>query len=343
MVDTRVIIITVDISYRRKFTKVLVSLFVFSQYNKVITSVGAAIAFVDAHRSAISLHADNRFEDLFLEDVNLNGSVIFLSVVSLFIIKNLFLFLYLILNLAVIFVSGVGELFYSEHISMIGESHRKHIVLSTFLNQVRHFRHTVEDREMRVYVQMREMFRSICSVERSKCIRFGRLLRLFFFNIGNDFYSGRFYHFRISFLKIFKELLTFFYLFVDDIDTHEFEEHAGGSLHVGGSVMSHIKSLVEQQLMNLSKFRFLKLTSRTSSQLTEISGLLRTSVDDIHTSERIDTFDSQKFASRYIQVETDVMSNNIFHVFQVIQEKIENIVEVFTYVKSVFRTDTMHH
>ena len=145
MVDTRVVIITVDISYRRKFTKILISLFIFCQYNKVITSVGAPVAFVDTHWSAVSLHTDDRLEYLFLEKINLNSSVVFLRILSLFIIKNLLLLLYLIFNLSVIFVSSIGELFDTKHISMIGESHGEHIVLSTFLDKVRHFRHTVED------------------------------------------------------------------------------------------------------------------------------------------------------------------------------------------------------
>ena len=107
--------------------------------------------------------------------------------------------------------------------------------------------------------------------------------------------------------------------------------------------MSHIEALVEQQLMYLCKFRLLELTTWTTAEFTEIGSLLSASVDDIHTPERIDTFDSQKLTSSYIEVEAYIMSHDIFYIFQILQENIENVVEVFSYVKSMFCTDTMNH
>ena len=161
MVDTRIVVITIDISYRRKFAKVFVALFVFSQYNKVITSVGATVTLVDAHRSAVSLHTEYRFKHLFLKNINLYGSVIFLRIGRFFVIQNLLLIFYLIFNLTVIFISGIGKFLDTEHISVIGESHGIHTAASTFVDEVRHFRHSVEYRKMRVNMKMREMIWSV--------------------------------------------------------------------------------------------------------------------------------------------------------------------------------------
>ena len=86
--------------------------------------------------------------------------------------------------------------------------------------------------------------------------------------------------------------------------------------------MCHIETLIKQQLMNLRKFRFLELTTQTARKFTEFGSLFSTGVDDIHSFERIDILNSQILTCRHIQVESHIMTDNIFHLFKSVEENI---------------------
>ena len=107
--------------------------------------------------------------------------------------------------------------------------------------------------------------------------------------------------------------------------------------------MRHIETFIKQQLVNLRKFRSFEFTSKTARKFAEFGSLFSTSVDDIYSSERIDILHSQILTCRHIQVESHIMTNDIFHLFESVEENIENIVKILPYIKSTFRTDTVYH
>ena len=107
--------------------------------------------------------------------------------------------------------------------------------------------------------------------------------------------------------------------------------------------MRHIEALVEQQLMNLSQFWSLELTSGTATQLTEVSSLFCTSIDNEFLFQRVNTFFSEIFAADNTNIKHHVMTDDILHSLESLCEDIEHLVEVFAHVKSMFSADAMHH
>ena len=180
---------------------------------------------------------------------------------------------------------------------------------------------------MRVDVQVSEMIRSVTwclGVLVSWCLFNFRLH--FLCNIGNHFDTSRFYHLRISCDEVLEETTIFNDIIViQHSKTNKFEEDTSGCLHVSGSVMRHIEALVEQQLMNLSQFWFLELTSRTAAQLTIVGSLFSASIDNEFLFERVDAFFSKIFAANDIKVKSNIMAYDIFHSLERFCEDIEHL------------------
>ena len=66
--------------------------------------------------------------------------------------NQLVLLFNLVLHLAVLLLHGIHKLLDAEHIAVVGQRHRIHSVAFAFADQVGHFRHTIEYREVRVHV-----------------------------------------------------------------------------------------------------------------------------------------------------------------------------------------------
>ena len=175
VVDTRTVVEAIRVGYRREFAQVAVAGLVLGQQYKVPSAavhdslasglgvylLECLVLVVECSARAVRLDAYNRLEwdvlcRLLLQFGKLRLQLRFLSRVGLLLYVLLAL-LNSLLALAVYLPGSIHQILDAEHVAVVGERHGVHAVFLAFAYQIRHFRHAVEYRIMRVYMKMNEV------------------------------------------------------------------------------------------------------------------------------------------------------------------------------------------
>ena len=168
LVDTWTVVITVDPSLGNDFTKILIAMLVFSNQDQVpTTGVGnntfARLLYTESivmvgmfSTGTITLAADNRFENLIFQFGDFLRSGSFSLIRRFRIIQNSLLFTYCSLRLLIHLDSIVCQLLDTKHVAMVSQSHSVHSCSQTFVNQVRHLTHSIQNRIVGVDMKVNE-------------------------------------------------------------------------------------------------------------------------------------------------------------------------------------------
>ena len=255
----------------------------------MVSAVLTAVTLVDANGCTVGLNAINRLEKLSFQLVVEHGVAygkMLFSAAADEITKKILdeqscditidsdyavtgvLLLDGILHLTVLLVHRVSEVLNAEHVAMVGKGEAVHAVFLAFRHQVGHLRHAVEHGIVRVDVQVGEVLWDIVA-------DFGNLIGFFLINNWLKGDACGLDHLGIGSFEVVDELCVHAEVIgIQDATTHQFEEHAGGSLHVGGGIVGIAELLTEENLVELLQAWQFELAALAAGQLAELGGLL---------------------------------------------------------------------